>query len=175
MIATWAIGGLYLSLGPSLAFLLLGTESRVIGGLVIAALLGTAGLASALVGAARPRDLLMWGSLALLVGVGITLAAVFMDSLAGFFVGSVVAGIGFGPAFVGVLRSVAPLAPPEQRGALLASLYLVLYLSFSVPTVIAGAAVSEFGLRATTYGYGVAVMALAATTTAVVARRGAGA
>ena len=171
LIATWAIGGLYLSLGPSLAILLLGSESRIVGGLVIGALLGTAAVASAVIGAAPPRGLLIRGSIVLLVGVAISLVAVALDSLPGFFVGSAVAGIGFGPAFLGVVRSVAPLAPPDQRGALLASLFIVLYLSFSVPAIVAGVAATDLGLRPTTYAYGIAVMALAAITTVLVARQ----
>jgi MFS family permease len=107
----------------------------------------------------------------LTVGVGITLAAVGLDSLAGLYVGSVIAGVGLGAAFSGVLRSVTPFAPPNKRGALLAAIYIVVYLSFSLPTIGAGVAVSQYGLRETAYGYGLVVMALAAMT-AVLGSRG---
>ena len=171
LIATWAVGGLYLSLGPSLAASLLESGSRVAGGLVIVALLGSGAVASALVRAGDPRLLVIRGSLVLIVGVGITLAAVAIGSTVGLYAGSVVAGLGFGPAFSGVFRSLVALAPPNQRGALLASVYIVLYLAFSVPTIIAGVAVGQYGLRSTTYGYGLVAMALAAITTVAVSRR----
>jgi MFS family permease len=171
LIATWAVGGLYLSLGPSLAGLLLQSDNRLSGGLVIVTLLGAGALASALVGATHPGVLMIRGSLVLIAGVGITLGAVALNSVAGLFIGSAVAGLGLGPAFSGVVRGLAPLAPPGQRGALLAAVYVVLYLSFSVPAIIAGVAATEFGLRAATYAFGVAVVALAATTTVAVSRQ----
>jgi MFS family permease len=170
-IAIWALAGLYLSLGPALAISLLRTDSRVAGGLVIVALAGTGALASAVVRGADARLLVVRGSLVLILGVGLTLAAVAAGSTAGLYAGSFVAGLGFGPAFSGVFRSLAPLAPPDKRNALVAAIYVVIYLSFSVPAVIAGAAVTRFGLTDTTYGFGLVVMALAALTTVAMWRR----
>jgi MFS family permease len=175
LIAIWAVGGLYLSLGPSLAISLLRSNSRIAGGLVIAALLGSAAVASAMARAADPQVTVIRGSKVLVAGVAITLFAVAIGSTIGLYAGSAVAGLGFGPAFSGVLRSLAPLAPADQRGALLASIYIVLYLSFSVPAIIAGVAVSQFGLHGTTYAFGLVVMALAAITAVAVSRRRAGA
>jgi len=171
LVAAWAVAGLYLALGPSLAISLLGATSHVAGGAVIAALLGTAAIASLVLRASDPRALLIRGSVILTVGVGITLAAVGLDSLAGLYVGSVIAGVGLGSAFSGVLRSVTPLATPNKRGALLAAIYIVVYLSFSLPTIGAGVAVSLFGLREAAYGYGLVVMALAAMTAVLASRR----
>jgi len=99
---------------------------------------------------------------------------VALGSAAGLYAGSVVAGLGFGPAFSGVFRSLAPLAPPEARGALLASIYAVSYLAFSLPAVAAGVAAAHWDLRSTTYVYGATVAALAAATTVAVARQNRG-
>jgi MFS family permease len=171
LVAAWAVGGLYLALGPSLAVALLHANSRLAGGAVIAALLVTAAIASLLARRADPRAAVIRGSMILLIGVGITLLAVGLDSPAGLFLGSAITGVGFGPAFSGVLRSVTPLAPPNSRGALLAAIYIVVYLSFSLPTIVAGVAVSLYGLRDTAYGYGFVVMALAAATAVLASRR----
>jgi predicted MFS family arabinose efflux permease len=171
LIATWALGGLYLSLGPSLAIDLLGSDSRLAGGLVIGALLGAGALASALARGGDPRRSAIRGSIVLIAGVGLTLLAVATESIVGLYAGSVIAGLGFGPAFSGIFRSLASTAPPDRRGALLASIYVVIYLSFSIPAIIAGVALTRFGMRETTYVYGLVVMALAAVTTAAVSRR----
>lgn len=173
LIAIWALGGLYLSLGPTLAISLLKTDSQLAGGLVIAALMGTAAVASALVRAADPRVILIRGSLVLILGIGITLIAVAIGSIGGLYAGSVIAGLGFGPAFSGLFRSLAPLAPPDRRGALLATIFIVVYLSFSIPAILAGVAVTYFDLRETTYVFGFVVMFLVAITTIAVVRRGA--
>jgi hypothetical protein len=171
LIALWAIAGLYLSLGPSLAVSLLGFDSRVAGGLVIAALLGTGALAAAVGRATDPRAGAIRGSLLLVAGVGITLVAVFVGSPAGLFVGSVVAGLGFGPAFTAIVRGLSARAPADQRGALFAAIYVAVYLSFSIPAILAGGAVGALGLHTTTYAYGLVVMALALVTTLAVSRR----
>lgn len=171
LIATWAVGGLYLSLGPSLATSLLQSDGRLAGGLVITALFGASALASASVQAIDPRKAVVGGSLVLIVGVAITLSAVAVSSAVWLYAGSAIAGLGLGPAFSGVLRGLAPLAPPDKRGALLASIYVVVYLAFSVPAIIAGVAVTRYGLLATTFAYCSVVMVLAAITTVSVLRR----
>jgi MFS family permease len=79
--------------------------------------------------------------------------------------------VGLGGGFSAFVRATAPLAPPERRGALVAAIYVVVLVSFSVPTVIAGFLVSVLGLRTTTLAYGLVVMALAAATTVAVSRR----
>ena len=172
LVATWALGGLYLSLGPSLATRLLADDSHLAGGLVIAALTGAGAVASAIARSRPPRTIVVGGSLVLLGGVAITIGAVAADAPVLLYVGSVIAGLGFGPAFSGVFRSLAPLAAPNQRGALLSSIYAISYLAFSLPTVAAGVAVTHWGLRSTTYGYGLSVVALALVTTVAVSRRG---
>ena len=149
----------------------MGTDSRLVGAGLITALLGAGVTASALVRRSDPRAMVTRGSVLLLVGVALTLVAVALGSIVGLYVGSILAGLGFGPAFSGIFRSLTPLAPPDRRGALVASIYIVLYLSFSVPTIIAGVAVGALGLREATYAYGVVVIILAAVTLIAATRR----
>jgi MFS family permease len=170
IVGMWALGGLYLALGPSLAAEMLTTDSRVAGGLVIFALAGTGAVASFVFRRADPSRLLVRGSVVVICGVTVSLLGVLSGSLAILYAGSVVAGIGLGAGFSAFVRVTAPLVAPERRGALVAAIYVVTYLSFSVPTIIGGAAVTVVGLRPTAYGYGIVVIALAAVTTVVVWR-----
>jgi MFS family permease len=165
IVATWALGALYLSLGPSLAAVLLHARSHVTGGLVVVALAGTGALASVLARGWRPDRAMIAGSLALIAGVAVTLPALRAGSTGLFLAGSVIAGVGFGPAFLGVFKSLVPLAPADQRAALAASIYVVSYLAFSLPAIAAGAAVGRFGLERTTTVYGIVVAVLAAAAT----------
>ena len=171
LIATWALSALYLSLGPELALSLLHSDSTLAGALVIVALMGPGALAAALVRAVEPRLLEIRSLFVLIVGVGITLLAVALGSPVGLYAGSVIAGIGYTPAFSAVFRSLVPLAPPDKRAELIASIYVVAYLAFSIPSFIAGVAVTHYSLRETTYVYGLVVMALSAITTVVLWRR----
>jgi hypothetical protein len=165
LMAIWALAGLYASLRPSLIATLLETRSRVPGGLLIATLLGAGAVASAVVLRTAPRIAVIVGSVVLMVGVSVTLLGVSLASPMWLYAGSFVAGLGFGPAHSGIVRGVAPLASPDERGALLGALYIAIYVSFSIPTVLAGIAVTRFALVETTYVYGFVVIALAAITT----------
>src|SRR5712691_8728141 len=171
LIATWALGGLYLSLGPSLALSLLKSDISLAGAGVIVVLMGAVAVAATLVRAADARVIVIRASLVLVVGVGITELSVALGSAVGLYAGSVLAGLGFGPAFSAVFRSLVPLAPPDKRAGLLASIFIVVHLAFGLPALIAGVAVTHYGLRDTTYGYGIMVMALAALTALAIWRR----
>ena len=92
-----------------------------------------------------------------------TLVALGFGSLAGFLAASAVAGLGFGAAFLGVIRSLSALAHPHERAGLFASLFVVSYLAFSLPAVVAGVEVERFGLRSTATAYGAGIVALALT------------
>lgn len=171
IVGMWALGGLYLALGPSLALETLGTTNRLVGGLIIFALCGTGAVASFLLRRADANRLLVAGAAVVIVGVAVTLLGVLSGNPALLYGGSVVAGVGLGGGFSAFVRATAPLVLPEQRGALVAAIYVVVFVSFSVPTIIAGALVSVFGLRSTALGYGVAVIGLAAITTVAASRR----
>lgn len=73
-----------------------------------------------------------------------------------------VAGVGFGTAFLGAFRHLVSLATDDRRGALVATIYIVSYLAFSLPVVGAGIATDHFGLRGVSVAYGAVVAAFAA-------------
>jgi MFS family permease len=171
LIGMWALAGLYLSLGPSLATQLLAADNRAAAGLVIFALAGTGAVTAAIVRSGEPNRLLVRGSALVIVGVSVTLVGEFLASVALLYGGSIIAGVGLGAGFSAYVRATAPLVPPERRGGLVAAIYVSVYLSFSVPTVLAGAAASVVGLAPTAYGYGAVVMVLAGITTLAVSRR----
>lgn len=171
LVGVWALAGLYLSLGPSLAVSLLGTESRLAGGALILALTGAGAIASVAVQSFEPRLVLVRGSLVLIAGVGISLVGVVAGSIVLLFGGSVVAGLGFGPAFSAFIGATVPLASPQQRGALVAAIYVVVYVAISVPALVGGAGATVLGLRDMTVAYGLVVVLLAAATTLRVSRR----
>ena len=55
-----------------------------------------------------------------------------------------------------------PLASPGQRAGLISASWIVFYLAFSVPILIAGVAVTHFGLHRTAVVYSAALAVLAA-------------
>ncbi len=161
IVASWALGGLYLSLGPTTAAGVFGVTDHFIGGLVATLLCG-AGAVTAFalrhMSAVRVRR----ASAALLtVGTAVTIAGTITGSFTAAMVGTAVAGIGYGAAGLATFGAIATLAEPldpAERGGLFAVAYVVAYLSFSLPAVAAGYLATRVSLRATVVDYGAAVI-----------------
>ncbi len=162
LVATWALGGLVLSLGPSLTAGVLGDSSHVAGGLPIFVMAGISALASIWLRDSHARATARGGLVALIAGIGLTLAALHEGSTPLFLLGAAVAGLGFGPAFAGAFRALTALAPLDQRAAFVSSILVVAYLAFSLPAVAAGVAVTQLGLHETADFYGLTLIVLAA-------------
>ena len=162
LIAAWGLCGFYLSLGPSLAVQVIGSPNLVWGGLVIFLLTGVAA-AAAVAGAGVPAGgAMLAGCLILFGGVAITFGAIATGTAAAFLAGTAVAGVGFGLAFLGAFEMVSALAPPAERAGLVAAIFIVNFLAFSIPAVIAGWAVTRYGLHRTALVYCAVVAALVA-------------
>ncbi|MCU1616802.1 MAG: Major Facilitator Superfamily transporter [Frankiales bacterium] len=161
LVAAWAIGGLYASLGPSLVAGVFGIDNHVVGSLLILALNGTGLLGSLAMRPVAPETALLAGAVTFAVGVGGTIAAVLTGSVALLFLAAVVTGFGFGGSFLGAVAMITHGVEPGHRAGLLASTFVVGYLAFSLPAVAAGMAVGSLGLAATTEIYGAVVMVLA--------------
>lgn len=160
--AGWATGGLYLSLGPSIVANEFGGRSHLSQGVVVTLLAGTGAAAGWIMRNRTPRAITLYGTTLLAVGTTGTLIAIALQWLPGYYATIVLAGLGFGTAFFGVLRSVVPLTRPEDRAENIAAILVVSYLAFGVPTVIAGLLIPHIGLDAAVYGYGIAVVLAAA-------------
>ena len=160
LLATWAMGGLYLSLGASLTAGVLGIHSHVVAGLVISVLAGAGALAGIWGSDRDPAQVMTVGSFLLIAGNVVTLLALLGTSTTGFFVGTAISGLGFGAGFLGAFRSLVFLAEPDERAGLFGAIYTVSYLGFSVLAVVAGLLAPELGLQQTAIGYGVTVILL---------------
>ena len=163
LIAGWAVGGFYLSLGPSVILQLAGSSNRVLGGVAIALLTGVGAASIVAFSSWPPARAMTAGGSSLLVGLAVTVLAIASAAPVVFFAGAAITGVGFGVGWLGVVRSLVNRASPTERGALLAAIFIVAYLSFAVPAVVAGFLVTRIGLHDASLWYagGVAVLALA--------------
>lgn len=159
--ACWALGGFYASLGPSLVAEVFGIDNHLVGGLLILALNGTGIVGSLALRTAPPERALLVGAVVFSVGVAGTLVSLFTASATLLFIAAVVTGFGFGAAFLGAVATITASVPPGVRAGLLASIFVVGYLAFSLPAIAAGIAVRGIGLTRTTEVYGAAVVVLA--------------
>ncbi len=163
IVASWAIGGLYLSLGPSVAAGVFDLSSHLIGGLVVTLLCGTGAITSyALRNVPTKRVLTIAGSL-LTVGAVISVVGLELSSAFLAAAGTVISGVGFGASALASFGTLAVLAAPHERGELFAVALVIAYVAFSVPAVIAGFAATSAGLHDTALVYGLVVAVLGAT------------
>jgi len=160
IVASWALGGLYLSLGPSVAAGLFGLTNHLIGGLVITLLCGVGALTAFALRAQLPARLLGISAILLAAGTGLTFAGVEAHSVALAIAGTVVAGVGFGASSLASFGTLARIAAPGERSELLAVALVIAYLAFSLPAIAAGVASTSFGLHATMVVYSAGVVAL---------------
>jgi MFS family permease len=160
IVASWALGGLYLSLGPSVAMSLFGLSNHLIGGLVVTLLWGTGALTAFALRRWPTGAALGISAVLLSAGTALTLAGVEAHAVALGVIGTVVAGGGFGASGLGTFGTLARIAGPGERSELLAAALVIAYLAFSLPAVAAGFATTSVGLRPTTVVYSLGVVAL---------------
>nr|WP_234037303.1 MFS transporter [Leucobacter sp. L43] len=170
--AGWATGGLFLSLGASIVHVELGGEAHVWQGLSVGVLAGAGAVAAFLLRRRSARVIAVYGAAALAIGTACSLVALAAGSLPGYLVAVAITGSGFGTAFFGVVSSLAPHIPATQRADVFAVIFLVSYLAFGVPTVIAGLLVQFIGLTPVAFGYGAVVIVFAGVACVVRLRRG---
>ncbi|GAA4569057.1 MFS transporter [Micromonospora coerulea] len=159
--AVWALAGFFVALGPALVRALMNT-SIVVGGLVVFvfSLFGVSTIL--LLRNAAARTVMHIAIAALILGMIVTVVSVTAGSVAGFFVGLALGGVGFGGGFQGSIKTVMPLVEAHERASVLSLLYIVCYVGFGLPTVIAGfLVVYGGGLPRTANEYSVAVILLA--------------
>ncbi len=160
--ATWAIGGFYLSLGPSLAAELLHSRRHAVGGIVVFALIGLGSFATLFVSGWTNRRAGYFGSVCLVVGLLLVLFAVSVESMPLFFLGSVIIGSGWGPSYMAGFRAVVAIAPPQHKAEILSALFVVNYLFFILPAIAAGLAATHFGLHTATLAFGAVMTCMGA-------------
>jgi MFS family permease len=163
VLGSWSIGGLYFSLGSQLSAHLFSTANVVIAAIGGVALALSGALAQLVFRRAAPWLEASAGSVALAAGMALIVIAAAANSGALFLAGSLIAGAGFGVAFLGGLRQLTSVIPAEHRAAVMSAFYLVAYASLSVPAVLAGLVVTHLGLEVTFEIFGSVVAGIALT------------
>jgi MFS family permease len=162
-VAVWALGGFYLSLGPSLAAQLSGSHNLLWGGVITFLLTGLGAVTSSVFRNSAPPAVMLGGCLGLLGGAVVTVAAIVASTpaLLLLLLGTVIAGLSFGPGNLGAYRVIMARAASSDRAGLIAAISTVNYLAFGLPALIAGIATSHFGLHDTALAYSVVIALLA--------------
>jgi MFS family permease len=158
----WACAGLWLALGPSLVMKAVGSSDRLVGGLAVVAVLGTAGAVQILGRMMDARNAMIIGLLLLPLGLLLIIATVLLQSRACLVLGCVITGSAQGFGWMGSSESVGRLAPPEQRASVMSAFYIVAYAGVAIPVLAVGVGADWVGLPAA-----VSALAVAVTLTAL--------
>jgi hypothetical protein len=164
LVAVWALAGFYASLGPSLAALVDGSNSAILGGTALFVLAGSGALTVLVFHRTEARRFALAGAGLMILGVALLLASVPARSPILFFAATAIAGAGFGGGFQGGLRTIVPLAGPAERAGVIAVIYVICYLALGLPAIGAGVLVVHTTVTQTALLFGLAVIALAAST-----------
>jgi MFS family permease len=159
--AVWMLAGLSGGLAPSMVRSVFQLDSGLLNGLsgfIAPATSAVIGLAFARV---DPRRAMAIGIYASIVGAIGIISGVFAGILAIMIIGQAIAGVGFGASFTASLRLIFPLAAAHQRAGVVAGIYLVSYIAFGVPIVIAGQLAGALGEVSTVTWYSVLTVLLA--------------
>jgi predicted MFS family arabinose efflux permease len=166
LVAVWALAGFYGSLGPSLTALISGSNSTILGGASLFVLAGSGALTVLVFHRVDARTFSIAGSSLVIVGVATVLIAASARSTVAFFIGTAIAGAGFGGGFQGSLRTIVPLAGPTERAGVISVAYIISYLAMGLPAILAGFLVVHGTVLHTAQEFGGAVIVLAALTVA---------
>ncbi|WP_254748795.1 MFS transporter [Pseudarthrobacter humi] len=159
--AIWMLAGLSLGLAPTIVRSAFHLNSGLVNGLSGFISPATAAVAAVAFGLLSPRRGMTVGIYASIAGTIGVVTGVLAGSLALMIAGLVITGIGFGAAFSGSLRLIMPLAGPQQRAGIVAAIYVVAYVAFGLPVIIAGQLAGPLGLIPTVVAYGAATVVLA--------------
>jgi MFS family permease len=161
VLSSWSIGGVFFSLGPELGAHLFSSSNVIVEGIGIVALAASAAVGQLLFGRTPPWLGAVAGSVALAAGTLVIVVATATDSSGEYLAGSIVAGFGFGVAFLGGLRNLVAAIPAGHRAAVMSAFYVAAYGSLSVPAVLAGIVATHLGIERTFEIFGSVVAGIA--------------
>ncbi|GEK79140.1 MFS transporter [Agrococcus baldri] len=147
-VATWILGGMYQSLGPTITATSFYDDDRILAASVLASVVGTSVFGGPLTARFRARTATIIGLAMFVVGVGSIALAAHVHSLALFFGANFLSGLGFGATFAAGLRALLERISADERAGVISAVYLVSYVGTAIPTFFAGVLVPQLGLTA---------------------------
>lgn len=145
----WVIGAVFAALGPTLAVDLLQVKNRALAGLVLVGFQLCGGVMQVAARRYSPRRSLIVGPLAITAGLVLCVIAFSMTSGTLFILGTVIAALGYGAAFVGSAALMNRIAPADKRSEILSTFYLIGYAAMSFAVLAVGMTTDQIGLKLT--------------------------
>jgi MFS family permease len=161
--ASWAAGGLFLALIPSLVREVLHLRFAAAGGLTIAALYLAVTVGGVWSVRHHTRTSTILGAALMTAGAASLALGLATGSLSEFAVAALAIGLGSGLTLNGNLRAMSAVTSAHTRSQTFAAIYVASYASLSVPTLVAGILTPLSSLEATGFAFIAFVGILSAT------------
>jgi MFS family permease len=159
---TFAISGLFGAVGPLVLAQLLGYHSHLLAGGIVFMLFMASAAGQLVVDRLGDHRSVIVGCLLAVAAAAVVAATVEAESLVLLICAGLLGGIGQGLAVGGGLAALSAETPPERRGQVSASFFVVAYIGLSVPIIGFGLVSEATGLRTAAVIFSGVVGALAA-------------
>ncbi|WP_031061353.1 MFS transporter [Streptomyces sp. NRRL F-5527] len=143
----FALFGVFTSVSPAFLARYLHVTDHALSGVVVATAFFASIAGQTAVGRVGVSRSLPLGCAGLLAGLALLAGALHWDTLALVVPSALVGGVGQGLAFRGALAAVGRASPPDQRAAVISSLFVVAYTGISVPVIGVGLLTEPLGLE----------------------------
>lgn len=160
----WSVAGIFMALIPSYVSNLLHEQNLAVGGALVSTMLIASIVVQLVFSKLSSFRLLISGLGAAVIGMVIVVTAWHISLFVLMIVGSIICGAAIGMAYLGSISEINILATPTQRGGVNSLYFVIVYLFFSIPTIILGFASTHLGLYAAIYTFVVILIGLACAT-----------
>ncbi|MFT4188818.1 MAG: MFS transporter [Aeromicrobium sp.] len=148
VMASWSVLGVLLSLYPTLASVAVGADNLVFGGFIVGGSAAAAAVSQQVAARWPARPAAIAGDLGTAVSLGLCVLAIHVGDAIWVSAASLILGFFFGFAFGSSLRHLGQVIPAAHRGEVMSAFYVLAYGSMAVPTILAGAAATVWGVEA---------------------------
>jgi MFS family permease len=171
--AGFAVMGLFTAVAPAFLAELLKLPSHVLAGAVVFVVFAASCAGQVGLEAIAPATGLPVGCAVMIAGAGLIAGGIGASSLALLICGAAVGGFGIGLSFRAGLAAINRESPPDRRGEVASSFFVIAYLALAIPIIGVGAVSQAFSLRSAGLVFSgfVAALALAVLLSLTMRRR----
>lgn len=170
--AALALLGLFTALAPSFLGGVLHLRNLAVGGALVCLLFAASTVTQIALGGRPTKSSTRLGLSLYIAALALIVGALQQSSLTIFVVGTIVAGVAVGAAFIGSLSTANRLAPPEIRGQVVSTYFTVAYVGLTIPVITVGFAAEHIGYLGAVFACSIGLTALCVITLILTGRVG---
>lgn len=156
-VGTWSIGGFYLPFSASMAAEQLHTDNTFVAATVFACMMTPYLIGGSLAGRMKPVGAQRMGMVVFTLCMAGIITSLKLSSVSFFLLATVGAGIVWGIAFTGSMRTILDNISKEDRAGVLSTVFLISYSGAAIPNMFVGQLFINTSLSYIATGYGILV------------------